>query len=452
MTTRKRVMTLGAFATAAAVALAGCAPSSGGSGADGKQSTEPVTQAQIDKAMSTPTKLTYWTWVDVKKSVDLFEKEYPDIDVEVVNVGSGADEYSKLRAALQSGKGFPDVVQIGYDYLGSFVQTDSLLDLTAYGAEDIAGDFTEPAWNQVETEDGIWGIPQDSGPLGTLYREDIFTEAGLEGAPATWAEYATAAETIKKNTDSYITNVPGNDMPQWLGFFWQAGVKPFSYSGGTEVGIDLNSPEAQAVIGYWQDLIQHDLVSVDPDFTDEFYQGLANGKYASWVVPAWGPVFLEGTVAETSGKWRAAKVPQWKAGENVSGNWGGSSNAVTAKSENPIAAYKLAEFVNHEPESTIVLANEQSLFPTTTATLESPEFTDAESEFFGGQKVNEFFAGVAPTVDPEFEWLPFMDYANSSFNETLGTAITERGDLLAGLEAWQEELVAYAEQQGFTVK
>lgn len=450
MTTRKAAMTLGALAAAAALVLTACSPSSGD---DAPGQTGPVTQDQIDEAMQTPTKLTYWTWVDgLEDSVALFEEKYPDIDVEVVNVGSGADEYSKLRAALQSGKGFPDVVQIGYDYVGSFLQTDSLLDLTPYGAEDIAGDFTEAAWNQVSNDDGIWAIPQDSGPLGTLYRDDIFSQAGLDGSPATWEEFAADAETIKAATGSYITNVPGNDMPQWIGFLWQAGVKPFDYSGGTEVGIAVNSPEAQDVIGYWQDLIQKDLVSVDPDFTDEFYQGLASGKYASWVVPAWGPLFLQGTVADTSGLWRAAEVPQWNEGDSVSGNWGGSSNAVTAKTENPIAAYELAKFINHEPESTIKLANDLSLFPTTTATLESEEFTGAENEFFGGQKVNEFFAGVAPTVDPDFDWLPFMDYANSSFNETLGKAITDRGDLLAALDAWQDDLVSYAEQQGFTVK
>jgi multiple sugar transport system substrate-binding protein len=443
-------MALGALAVSTAVLLSGC---SGSTGTGTDQPAGAVSQEDIDKALSTPTKLTYWTWVDgIQDSVDMFEEKYPDIDVEVVNVGSGADQYAKVRAALQSGKGFPDVFQLGYDYIGSFIQTESLLDLTPYGGADLAEEFTDAAWNQVSNEDGVWAVPQDSGPLGNLYREDIFTEAGLDGAPATWDDFAAAAETIKSKTGSYITNVPGNDMPQWMGFFWQAGVQPFEYSGGTEVGIDLNSSGAQDVIAYWQDLVQKDLVSVDPDFTDEFYQGLAKGKYASWVVPAWGPLFLQGTVADTAGLWRAAEAPQWTEGAHVSGNWGGSSNAVTAKTENPIAAYELAKFVNTEFDSTIYLANDVSLFPTTNETLTSPEFTDAESEFFGGQKVNELYAEIAETVDPNFDYLPFMDFVNSSFNETLGTAISERGDMLAGLAAWQDKVVAYAEQQGFTVK
>ncbi|MFJ4166920.1 ABC transporter substrate-binding protein [Microbacterium sp. NPDC089698] len=448
MRTRNTAVLLGTIATVATLVLSGCSSSPTNSSA-----TEPVSQAQIDKAMNTKTTLTYWTWVDgIDKSVGLFEKKYPNIKVNVVNVGSGADEYAKVRAALKSGKGFPDVMQLGYDYIGSFQQTKSLLDLTPYGGNKLKTQFTEATWNQVANKDGVWAIPQDSGPLGNLYREDIFQNAGLNGAPKTWDDFAKAAETVKSKTGSYITNLPGNDMPQIVGYLWQAGVKPFNYSGGTTVGIDVNSDGAKKVISYWQDLIKKDLVSVDPDFTDEFYQGLSKGKYASWVVPAWGPLFLQGTVKDTSGLWRAAEAPQWTAGAHVSGNWGGSSNAVTAKTANPIAAYELAKFVNTEFDSTIHLANDVSLFPTTTKTLESPEFTDAKSDFFGGQQVNKLYADIAKTVDPKFDFLPFMDYANSSFNETLGKAITEKGDLGAALDEWQNKLVTYAKQQGFTVK
>jgi len=449
MRTRNTATLLGAIAVAAAVTLTGCAPSA----STGATSTDPVSQADIDKALDTETTLTYWTWVDgIQESVDAFTEAHPKITVNVVNVGQSADSVAKVRAALQSGKGFPDVFQVGYDYIGSFRQTDSLLDLTPYGGAELADEFTESAWNQVADDEGVWAIPQDSGPLGNLYREDIYAAAGLDAAPVTYADFAVAAETIKSATGSYITNMPGNDMPQWIGSLWQAGVKPFDYSGGDEVGIEVNSEGAKEVFGYWQDLIEKDLVSVDPDFTDEFYQGLSSGKYASWVVPAWGPQFLTGTVADTAGLWRAAEAPQWNEGESISGNWGGSSNAVTAKTENPIAAYELADFVNTDAESTLHLANDASLFPTTVGTLESAEFTDAESDFFGGQQVNKLYAEIATTVDPDFDFLPFTEYVNTSFNETVGTAITDRGDIVGALDDWQDKLVSYAKQQGFTVK
>jgi len=448
-TARRTALSLGTIVVTAGLLLTGC--TSPGSSTTDKAT---VSQADIDKALDTPTKLTFWTWVpDIENEVALFEKKYPKIDVEVVNVGSGADEYTKLRTALKAGKGAPDVAQIEYQYLSSFRLTDSLADLTPYGAADLSDEYVEWVWNQVQTEDGsVWAIPQDSGPLGNLYRSDILAQAGITEAPTTWAQYAEDAATIKAATGSYISNMPGNDPGQMVGLFWQAGAKPFGYDGDKTVKVDIASDETTKVVDYWNDLIQKDLVSVDPDFNDSFYQSLSSGKYAGWVTAAWAPVFLQGTAANTSGKWTAAKIPQWNEGDDVSGNWGGSSDAVLKTSENPIAAYELAKFINNDPESTLKFATDQFLFPTKTDTLADPAFVDQQSEFYGGQKVNELFAGVSDTVDVSFEWLPFMDYVYSSYNETLGKAIADKTDLSTALQAWDDEVTAYAKKQGFTVE
>ena len=98
------------------------------------------------------------------------------------------------------------------------------------------------------------------------------------------------------------------------------------------------------------------------------------------------------------------------------------------------------------------LATEQFLFPPQVSVLEDPAFVDQESEFYGGQKVNELFADISKTVDTDFQWLPFMDYVYSTYEETMGGAIANKGDLAAALDTWQDQLVKYAEDQGFTVK
>ncbi|WIB64911.1 extracellular solute-binding protein [Curtobacterium sp. MCBD17_040] len=444
---RSAALALGAIAVTITLALTGCSPSSTSGG-----STKAVSQSDIDKAMNTPTTLTFWTWVpDIQNEVNLFEKKYPKIKVNVVNTTGGSQHYPKVRAALKAGKGVPDVAQMEYDYIPSFTQTKSLLDLTPYGGAKLEDEYTDWVWNQVDQNGGVWGIPQDSGPLGTLYRKDIFDKAGA-AAPKTWSAFASAAQQVKSKTGSYITDLPGNDMFQMISFFWQKGAKPFSYDGKKTVGIDLDSKADQQVVSYWQDLIDKDLVATDPDFTDDYYQGLSRDKYASWLVAAWGPVFLQGTAKNTSGKWAAADIPQWQAGQNVSGNWGGSSDAVMAATKHPIQAYELAKFINNDQQSTLKLANEQYLFPTKKSTLTDDSFTSQKSAFYGGQQVNQFFAGVSDTVDKKFEWLPFMDYVNSSYANTLGKAISNHGDLTAALATWQSQVTSYAKQQGFTVK
>lgn len=444
----RTAVALGTGLLAAALVLTGCTGGGGGTSGD----TKPVSQSDIDKAMKTPTTLTFWTWVpDIKNEVALFEKKYPAIKVDVENVGQGAAHYQKLRTALKAGKGAPDVAQMEFQYIPSFKVTDSLLNLTPYGAADLADQYVPWVWNQVKQTDGVYAIPQDSGPMGNLYREDILAKAGVTQAPTTWDEYAQDAATVKEKTGVYMSNLASGQAGQMLGLLWQAGVKPFGYDGDKGVKVDVNSAEAKKVAAYWQDLIQKGYVSTDPDFNDSWYQGLANGKYAGWLTAAWGPVFLQGTAAKTSGLWRAAPLPQTPGTKAASGNWGGSSDVVLKSSKNPIAAYELAEFINNDPESTLMFANKQFLFPTLNETLKSPEFVDQESAFYGGQKVNAMFAEVSTTVDTKFEWLPYMDYAYSSYTETVGKALAAKGDLSAGLDAWQAALVKYGTQQGFSV-
>lgn len=402
--------------------------------------------------MNTPTDLTFWTWVpDIQSQVDLFEKQYPKIHVKVENVGQGLDHYAKVRTAAKAGNG-PDVVQLEYQFISSFALSGELLDLTPYGAKDVEKDYVPWVWKQGVINDKILAIPQDSGPMGNLYREDILTAAGITKPPTTWDEYKTAAEAVRAKTTSYISNMAPGQGAGWLGLLWAAGVKPFAYDGDKGVTINVNSPEAKKVMAYWQDMIQNDLVSTDPDFTDAWYQGLNQGKYAGWLTAAWAPVFLASSAADTSGLWRAAPLPQWDPSKPASGNQGGSADAVLKGSKNPIAAYELAKWINNAQDPALLFATKQHFFPTAVSVLKDPAFVDDKPDFYGGQKVNELFAGISDTVDPDWQWLPFMEFAYSSFNDTFGAAVSAHGDLAAGLDAWQKALVDYATQQGFTVK
>ncbi|MGY6498242.1 MAG: ABC transporter substrate-binding protein [Microcella sp.] len=438
-TRRRTAVVVSAFA---AIALAACSSTA----------VEAPSEEETEDALSAPTTLTLWTWVPgIEAQVALFEEAYPNITVNLENVGQGGEHYTKVRTALEAGTGAPDVIHMEYQFISSFRVTDSLLDLSPYGARDLEPDFTPWVWGQVADDAGVWAIPMDAGPMGNLYREDILAEAGITAAPETWDDFAAAAEAVREQTGSYLTNLPSNEGGAFVGLLWQAGAKPFGYDGAETVTINIDSPESQQVVDYWQDLIDRDLVAVDPNFTDTWYQGLANGTYASWQTAAWGPLFLSGTAADTSGLWRAAPLPQWDAANPASGNWGGSSYAVVNTTENPIAAAELAKWINTDPESTLLLATDQFLFPTLQSVLADDAFAGQELEFYGGQQVNALFAEISETIDTEFEWLPFMDFVYTAFPETLGAEIADRGDLRAGLTAWQDAVVEYALSQGFTV-
>jgi multiple sugar transport system substrate-binding protein len=439
--------------TGLAAALAGPL----GLAACGRHTVDPpksVTQAEIDKAMQTPTELNFWTWVpDIEKEVALFQEAYPQITVDIVNAGQGNPHYAKLRTALRAGNGAPDVAQLEYQMIPSFVITEDLLDLGPYGAGEIGDQFVEFAWSQVTGPNGeVWAIPQDTGPMGMLYREDIFQAHGIE-VPATWDDFATAAGALHEaDPEVYLTNFAPSQGAFFAAMLWQAGSDPFGGSEGPDLNVDLTSPEAEQVARYWGELSEQDYISVDADFNDQWYQALNKGKYATWIAPAWAPTFLQSAAASTSGLWRVAPLPQWEAGQQVSSNWGGSTSAVMATTRNPIAAAVFAQFINTDPQSTATMANEQFLYPPTKALLEDPAFTGQQLEFYGGQEVNGLFAEIGTTVAPDFQWAPFQDKVYADFTATVGTAVAEKTDAVAAMEAWQARIEEYAKYQGFTVR
>lgn len=445
----RRGMLAATAAAAAGIALDACSSSGSSSGAT---TTSAVSQAEIAKAMKTPTTLTFWTWVpDISQEIAIFERQYPAIKINVVNAGQGTPQYTKLRTALDAGKGTPDLAQIEYQYIPTFAITKAFIDLRPYGAAANQAKFVDWVWHQVTGPDGeIYAYPQDTGAMGMLYREDIFAQHGIS-VPATWDEFTAAARKLHAADPSvYLTNMSADQTAAWHGLMWQAGARPYTVN-GTTVGLAVNDAASKKIARYWGGLVSEGVVSTDPDFTSNWYQALNTGKYATWLTGAWGPVFLSGSAKATAGKWRAAPLPQWTAGQQASGNWGGSTTAVIKGTGSPIAAAKFAEFLNTDPRTTSMFNTLQSLFPATQALLSSAAFSSQKSAFFGGQQANETFAKISGTVNDGWQWPPFLDQSVADWTSTVGKALASKGDVTAATDQWQSELVSYAKSQGFNV-
>ncbi|MEB0303446.1 extracellular solute-binding protein, partial [Mucilaginibacter sp. 5C4] len=91
------------------------------------------------------------------------------VTVKVVNAGTGNDQYIKLQNAIKAGSGAPDIAQIEYYALPQFALSKSLADLSAYGFDSYASEYTDSTWGSVKLGDGIYALPQDSGPMAMFY-------------------------------------------------------------------------------------------------------------------------------------------------------------------------------------------------------------------------------------------------------------------------------------------
>jgi multiple sugar transport system substrate-binding protein len=434
------------MAVVVALLLTGCGSTDD---SDDSASGATVSEADVRAALEKGGTLTVWAWEPtLKDMVAQFRTKYPKVKINLVNAGTGNDQYTALQNAIAAGDGVPDVAQIEYYALPQFALAKSVTNLAPYGAKNLSASFTPGPWSAVNTAGGIHGLPMDSGPMALFYNKEVFDRYGI-AVPTTWMEYAQAARKLHQaDPKVYLTNDVG-DAGFTTSLLWQAGGKPYQVK-GTEVSINFSDPGAKRLTDIWQQLISENLLAPVTSWSDQWYQGLANGSIASLAIGAWMPANLASGAPSASGKWRVAPLPQWQAGGTASAENGGSSLAIPAKGANKALAYGFLSYAN--TGEGVRIRVEGGAFPATVEQLSSQRFLDTEFAYFGGQKANQVFADSAKNVVPGWSYLPFQVYANSIFNDTVGQAYVSGTTLQQGLLDWQRKCVKYGREQGFDVR
>ncbi|MBB2975695.1 multiple sugar transport system substrate-binding protein [Microbacterium endophyticum] len=422
-----------------AVALAGC--TSGDSGS---------TDAAACTPADGPVTLEFTSWIPgIEDVVATWNEANPDIQVEVQTGPNGnSGTYQNFFSQLEAGNA-PDLGQIEYDALASFRVQDGLTDLSA--CDDVVAaesEFIPWTWSQVTLgSDGIYAIPQDSGPMALFYRSDLFEQNGI-AVPTTWDEYKTAAEEIRA-LGGYITNFSTADINQFAGLVWQAGGEWFG-NDGDEWTVDLASGESETVAAYWQDLIDNDLVSTYPAWTEEWNNAYNSSEVWTWESAVWGANSISSGAPDTAGLWSVASSPQWEAGQNAAGNWGGSSTAVFKGSEHPYEAAKFALWLNTSEEALTALNESANIYPATTAGLDLPVLKEGV-DFYGGQAIYDVFAAAAAEVNPDFLWGPTMTQTYADVSDGFQKAVTGQGTLEDALKSAQSSTIDTLEAQSIPV-
>jgi multiple sugar transport system substrate-binding protein len=400
-----------------------------------------------------------WSWVvGLDQVVKEFEQSFPNIKVHVNNVGGGPAEYQKLQTVLKAGSGAPDVVQIEYDFLPSFIATDGLADISQYGANDAKSYFVDWTWGQVSPDGkAVFGIPQDTGPMAFIYNKKIFDQYQLT-VPTTWDEFAQQAEKLAKASNGKVKMADffPTHAPWFIGLAWASGGEFFKAKGDSWIQT-LNNSASEKVLTFWDGLVKKGYVSTLPDFTAEFYSALGSDQIASSVEAAWGPgVFAASLKDKTAGEWQVAPLPQWSKDQPFrSGNWGGSCNSVTKQSKHPKAATLFSIWLN--THKTPVIGNwvNTGIFPASVSGLASPDLNDPEknpSKFCGGQNIAQVYSDAAKAINVDFGWAPWFAYANDNYNKHIADLLSGAATVKQALDGWQNDCLKNGKDAGYDVK
>ena len=446
------------LAAGAALVLAGTLVScSAGDGQDSASGGNDATNCTNTIPKDDLPVVTMWAWYpNMELVVDNFNEQSDDVQVCWTNVGQGGDEYDKFQTAITAGTGAPDVIMIEADRIPTFQIQEAIVDISDYGYDDVKDDYSEGAWKDVSVGDGVYGAPVDGGPMGMIYRADIFEEYGIT-PPTTWEEYEAAAQTVKDAGGPLFGDLGANVPAVFMALQYQAGAQPFTYDSATPetIGIELNDDGSKKVLDYWAGLVEKGLVGTQDQFTPEYISGVIGGDYATYISAAWAPGYLTGAgvgEGDDAGVWKVAPLPQWEGADPVSVNWGGSAFSVTSQAADPELAAKVAFGVYADDAPLLDGWQNQVIFPLNLTALNSQEFVDYEVPFFGGQQANKDVYVPAANAYGGMTYTPFGQYYFDAFTEQLA-AINEGS--VTGSEAadrLQEDVVGYAEEQGFTVE
>ncbi|WP_454811178.1 ABC transporter substrate-binding protein [Paenarthrobacter nitroguajacolicus] len=436
--TRRQLLGAG-LGTAAMGLLTGCAT----------PGTQSVNAAPTIPAAGEPVRLTYWAWLkDFQKVADVWNAANPNIQVDVVWIPGGNNGgYQKLYSALAAGGG-PDLAQVEFRSIPEFMLVNGLVDVSRYGANDHAHLYDPTLWKQVSYTGGVYGIPQDAGPMGMFYQPAILDKVG-GSTPTTWDEWAALAAELRA-VDSYLDCFPISDASPFASFAGQAGAQWLRPEEDGWV-INMTDDATLNTARFFDKAIDDDLVTTAYGaFSPGWFAAAAKGGIASTITGSWGDALVQG-VSGSEGKWRAAPMPTWGDTGFGSSYLGGSTAAVLANSKHPREALEFAVWMTTSTEGIDAQIKNSGI-----GWSPNPDFigTDRQqpSAFFGGQRYNEeVFVPATQQQNPDWSWWPVTQ---QSFNilsdgfrkKAFGTSLVD------SVAASEQQIMTVFKNKGLSIR
>jgi multiple sugar transport system substrate-binding protein len=419
-----------------AALLAGC-------GSDDDDSAKPKGDPNA------PANLAFWTWTtNIEKVVDIWNAKNPTQKVTVSRQAQGEELLTKIVTAHRAGNA-PDLIHAEYQALPVLITNGVTADLSSLGGT-VKSEFTEGTWNLTSFGGKTYAIPQDVGPMMLYYRADLFDQLGLT-VPKTWDEFTALARQVRqKDAKRYLATFSSGDPGWFAGLAEQAGANWWTNDNGTWT-VTINDEPTKKMAALWGGLVNDGTLSGKPMYTPEWNKAMSDGTLLSWPSAVWGAGVLEGVAPSTKGKWKMVPMPQWDAASPVTGYWGGSATAISAKSSQRAQAEKFVKWLNTDPEAVDALVTQCGVYPAATKGQSTPGLSKTPAMMPNQPTFFADAAAIAKTARG-FSWAPNVNVTYSQYSDILAKAIQDKSDFAAAVDSLQTASVADLKKQGFQVK
>ncbi|MBM7829918.1 lactose/L-arabinose transport system substrate-binding protein [Agromyces cerinus] len=402
---RSRGVAVTATAIAAVAALVGCsAPSADNSATDGEVAG----------------KITIWTWDapgdGLKAAIPAFQELHPDVEIDVQDVGNPAIWEKITTGMAAGGSGLPDVLNIGIDYMGNYVEKfpGELVDLRDFGADELADEFPSGAWKSGSGADGaVYGIPYEVNATGFFYRTDIFEQAGVDiDSIETWDQLLEAGVTIKEKTGVNLYNQDKAASAADSAGLWQLlTALQGSFYFDEQGEITMNSEAGVHSLELIKKANDLGIVGDEQGSWDTLLASL-RGETDVAIMPSggWMAGVMENEAPDMAGNWGVRLPPAVEPGGITAAVNGGTYLSIPTESKNQRTAWEFVNFALGTLEGQEVVYDGGGMFPGYKPMLESEGFAEP-SEYFNGQSPNAIFIAELAQDTPVVNYT--SDYARA---------------------------------------
>jgi ABC-type glycerol-3-phosphate transport system substrate-binding protein len=282
----------------------------------------------------------------VESMVSDFEREYPDITMEIE-----ALPYDQMRDRLVSSflaaEPTYDLIVVDNPWMVDFVEGGFLTPLDeridaveGYDFED----FSEPLRAIAEVEGETYGVPFYNYALALVYREDLYDQAGLQ-PPESLEELKQAADELTDDGRAGIAMQPQRGykiFEEWGNFLLAAGGQIQDEEGN----VTLDTPEAREALEAYIELYEDDAPENSLNWAfDEAIRAVQSDTAAQLINYNWTLPTLNDQGQE-AGNFALAEVP---GGRAILGAW---YWGIPQNSANPDAAWAFVSWLTSKEQET----------------------------------------------------------------------------------------------------
>jgi len=320
------------------------------------------------------TKIVFWQFMMddaiAKEVLEGFSKEYPDIEIELVQL-SWSTGFDKIVTAIAANAPL-DVVELGNTWVANFAAQGAILPLSE---QDLAKYKSFPGMNSAEYFGKYYGYPWLLGTRAMFYNVDLMKKAGLDpnNPPETWSQLLEAAKKVSQVPGAYGIGLPAGEVySPWQEWFLLA----VWGNNGDVVSKDLkkatlNTPEVRETAIFYQELSKYSMKSKQKDLGEAFGQG----KLGFLVSGAWSIGSLAQSYPNLN--FGVCFIPKPDKADGVHASFlGGEILAIPRQCKNIDAAKKLIEYLMRPEVAMIITKHYPGVYPADPKAAFDPWFED----------------------------------------------------------------------------